>query len=186
MSVFKLETDWDSDGYSPWDALWSQDDEFDEIFGGEKPLVDGWKSPKIHLERRQQRPDIFICQLQFAVTERVRDLLLPLVKNRVEFLPIRSGAQLLFIMHPLIHIDLDDHARVSRCDIGGNITAIRRYSFAASQLKGVHVFQVRNPVGSRAREGGYAVSGFLVSDDFKRLIEQSRINGVAFKRVFGK
>lgn len=194
MEVFHLDTDYDAQGNSPWDTIWYDGDYEDiDVLDCDAKLAAIWKPPNVRVEERNKGPDFFVFQTYFAVTERVRVLLLHIVQNTVEFLPLSTDMNLLlFVLHPFIRVDLDDGAVVSRNSVSGNVTVIRKYSFAPNAFdelqqdwqQPIHVFQVRHPLGSSARDGGVAVSGLLVSREFVDLCKKNNLQGVTFKKVF--
>jgi hypothetical protein len=120
------------------------------------------------------------------VTGRVRDLLSPPVHDSVECFPRSlSKSRPLFVLHRLDRVEYDRRAVVSRNPVSGNITVIKSWSFAADQFKeGMHVFQVRQAVGSWGRDGGLPCSGFLASRQFKELCGQHGFGGIVFQKVF--
>ena len=89
MDYFVIDTDWDENRNSPWDALWYAGgiDSLD-CLAGSLPLEAIWKAPQVKLERRLKRPDVFSFELNYAVTKRVRDLLAPIVREEAEFLSL--------------------------------------------------------------------------------------------------
>lgn len=187
MQVFKLNIAYDEEGNSPWDALWYDGDEEDiEVLDCQMRLGAVWKSPQIRFEKRDQTPDVYGFQTYFAVSERIRDRLLPIVEEAVEFLPLSVDAVTpLFALHPLFRADLDERAIVSKNSVSGNISVIRSYSFNPEELQdAIPIFQVRQPNGSKARNAGYPCSGVLVSQDVVEVFEQSGVLGVVCDLVW--
>jgi hypothetical protein len=176
----------DENNNSPWDAVWYEgDDEDIGVLDSQMRLGAIWKAPVVHIEKRNQRPDIFVFQLYFAVTRRVRDLLSGLVGDTAEFLPLRIHRnRRLYAIHALLRVDFDKSAVFRPQAKGQNITVIEKYSFEKSQLRSdVHVFQVRQAQGSAARDAGYACSGLLVSREFNLICESNGFRGVTFNHV---
>jgi hypothetical protein len=68
MQYFVVDTDWDENLNSPWDALWHEG-EYNALgcLDGSKPLKAIWKSPEITLESRDKIPDVYSFELHFAV-----------------------------------------------------------------------------------------------------------------------
>jgi hypothetical protein len=187
MKVFRIRTAYDTEGNSPWDALWYDGDDNDiDVLETSIGVARVWNPPEIRLEKRERTPDIYVFQLGFAVTERVRKIVSALTADAVEFLPLRVlSHQPLFALHSLRHVDLDDKAVVRQCEIGGNISVICKYSFRREQLeKDLHVFQVRQAPGSAGRDAGFACSGVLASSEFKKLCEKYKLLGVRFEGVY--
>src|SRR6185312_6664858 len=113
MEVFKLGADYDVLGNSPWDALWYDGDDDDlDALDCQMRLMPIWKPPLVRLEKRDQRPDIYIFQVYYVCTRRISHILYPLVSDSVEFLPIRiSERKRLYVMHPVARIDLSLNAK---------------------------------------------------------------------------
>jgi hypothetical protein len=187
MDVYKIMTQYDERGNSPWDALWYDggDEDLDPL-DSEIRLAAVWAPPVVRLERRHKTPDIYVLHVYRVVTTPARELLSPLVAKLVEFLPISTaGTRGLYVMHPLLRVDLGRDAVVTPTRPGENITVVRKYSFAPGQLTdGMHVFQVRQAPGSPGRDAGYPVSGVLVSSRFKKLCEKAELRGVTFEKVW--
>jgi hypothetical protein len=187
MQVFKIQPAYDADGNSPWDTLWYEgDSEKIRVLDCEMPLSAVWKTADARLEKRGGRPDVYVFQLHFAVTEAVRELVLPLVNDAAEFLALSvPDAEPLFVLHPLLRADFDEGAVVSRNPVSGNVTVIRKYSFANDQFEEpMHIFQVRQAPGSSGRDAGLACTGVLVSRQVKELCEEQGFEGIVFERVF--
>src|SRR5580704_16509651 len=130
VDYFVIDIDWDENLDSPWDALWDEcEDGALECLGGSLPLAAIWKAPPVKLERRVKRPDFYRYVLNFAVTERVRDLFSPIVREEAEFLPlaVREIAPI-FVVHPLWPVDFDEGAEVQCNGVSHNITVVRKYS----------------------------------------------------------
>jgi hypothetical protein len=182
---YKMEVAFDEEGNSPWDALWYEGDDEDlEVLDSQCRVEKVWKPPTVKLQRRIQTPDIYGFQLYFATTDRARQLLSPLTADTVEFLSLDTPEKkTLFELHPLLRVDLDEHAIVEANE-GDNITVIYKYSFVRDQLNDdMHVFQVRQAKGSPARDAGYACDEVLVSSKFKELCEKNNLRGIVFKSI---
>lgn len=83
-----------------------------------------WKAPLVNLEKRDQTPDLFVFLFHYAITDRVRDIIAPLLNEYVEFLPLAGTNMPLFVLHPLFRAEFDKRA-VFSCNPGsGNITVI--------------------------------------------------------------
>ncbi len=64
------------------------------------------------------------------------------------------------------------------------MTVINRYIFEIADLKGRHLFGVRQAMGSPARKAGFCFSANYVSEDFKWLAATHGLQGVVFEKVF--
>jgi hypothetical protein len=184
--VYRMRTAYNENGDSPWDALWYDGDDEDlEPLDGQMRLAAVWSGPCIRLEKRDVKPDFFVFQLYYATTQAVCRLLSPLVGDTVEFLPLEINSDSpLFVMHPLLRVEFDEKAVVNN-KAGENITVVRTYSFDAKQFEeDMHVFQVRQAIGSAARNAGYPCSGVLVSAEFKQLCEKNNLQGIVFESVW--
>lgn len=94
----------------------------------------------------------------------------------MEFLPLHcaSPAQL-WVLHPLRHVDLA-HAAVHNATNGSNITVVRRYAFDIHDLKGKHLFGVKQAMGSPTRKWAN-----YVSEEFKRCVAANDLQGSSMK-----
>lgn len=188
MDYFVIDTDWDENLDSPWDALW---DECEygalDCLGGSLPLAAIWKAPPVKLERRIKRPDVYSFVLNYAVTERVRDLFAPIVGKEAEFLPLAvPEIDPIFVVHPLWPVDFDEHAEVQCNGVSHNITVVRKYSFtlAPDQYDGPrHLFRMRQAKGSAARDHGFTMKSRIVSEVIKAVCEENGVAGIVFKKV---
>lgn len=188
MDYFVIDTDWNEKGNSPWDALWDQGPYGSlDCLDGSLPLAAIWKAPRVKLEKRTKRPDIYSFVLHYAVTERVRDLLSPIVRKEAEFLPLEvPKAGPVFVVHPLWPVDFDEGAEVHCNGVSGNITVVRKYSFTLdpAEYDGPrHLFRMRQAKGSAARDHGCTLKWLIVSEEIKRVCEKHAIAGVVFKKV---
>lgn len=185
MKYYLIDTDWDENCNSPWDAIW---DDLPygalDCLSGSLPLAAIWRSPPVRLERRLKRPEVFGFVSHYAATPMVRDLLAPIVQEEAEFLPLDvAGAGTVFVIHPLWPVDFDDRAEVSPDD-GDNITVVRKYSFIldpAAYDGPRHLFRMRQAKGSAARNAGYTLNTLIVSEKVKRVAEHAHVTGIVFK-----
>ena len=186
MRVYKIRTAYNDTGDSPWDAIWydGDDDDLDPL-DSEMRLAAIWSAPAVRVEKRHMTPDLYVFQVYYAATEAVYNLLSPLVGDSVEFLPLAiAGGVRLFVMHPLLRAEFDEKAVVN-AHAGENVTVIRKYSFNPQQFEeDMHVFQVRQPLGSPARNAGYPCPGILVSSELKELCEKNGLRGIFFENVW--
>jgi len=188
VDYFVIDTDWDDNYNSPWDALW-HDLAYDALdcLDGSLPLAAIWKSPRITFEKRARRPDVFVFVDHYAVTEAVRELFAPIVREEAEFLPldVREIGPV-YLIHPLWPVDFDARAEVTCSNVSGNITVVRKYSFTLdpNQYDGPrHLFRMRQAKGSAARDGGYTLTTLIVSEKIKQIGEHASIAGIVFKHA---
>lgn len=187
MQVYKISTAYDEDGNSPWDAIWYDGDDEDlDVLGCPMRLGAIWSSPQTRLEKRNKTPDIYAFQLYYAVSERVKAQLLPIVEDTAEFLPLSTdSAEPLFVLHPLLRLDLDERAVVLKNSVSGNITVIKKYSFDPHDFEErIPIFQVRQGLGSVARSAGFPCTGVLVCRDVFKVHQKNRFRGVTIDKVF--
>jgi hypothetical protein len=146
-----------------------------------------WKAPPVKLERSLKRPDVFSFVLHYAVTERVRDLFAPIVREEAEFLPLAVPRfEPVFVVHPLWPVDFDESAEVLCNEVSRNITEVRKYSFTLDpdQYDGPrHLFRMRQAKGSAARDHGSTMSSLIVSEVIKAVCEEHGLTGIVFKKV---
>src|SRR5438132_233016 len=100
MEFFRIATAYDQNGNSPWDALWYDGDDDDlNALRGQMRLAAIWKAPRLRLETRYDRPDVYVFQIFYALSKKFRDLLVPLLGDCAEFLPLQLlGGQELFVL----------------------------------------------------------------------------------------
>jgi hypothetical protein len=188
VDYFVIDTDWDETLNSPWDALWYEgDSEALDCLAGSLPLEAIWKAPRVKIERRHKRPDVYSFELNRAVTKRVRDMVAPIVREEAEFLPLAiPRIDPIFVIHPLWPIDLDDGAEVQCNEVSRNIAVVRRFSFTLDpdQYDGPrHLFRMRQAKGSAARDHGFTLSTLIVSEVIKAVCEEHGVTGIVFKKV---
>jgi hypothetical protein len=189
LGIYKLDGGWDEFHNSlPWDVLdyvkQSEEERYSDQLNRAKPLAKGWQPPHVKLRRRKWRCDLIGLYPHWVVNEKARAALMPLLRKTVEFLPLRcSELPGLWVMHPLRHIDLASNA-VHNATEGSNMTVIRRYAFEIVDLKGKHLFGIKQAPGSSARKGGYRFGASYVSEGFKRVVEAHGLQGVVFEKVF--
>lgn len=188
MDYFVVDVDWEESLNSPWDTLWYEGEpEALDCLQGSLPLGAIWKAPPVKLERRLKRPDVFSFELNYATIKRVRDLLAPIVRDEAEFLPLAvPNTEPLFVVHPLWPVDFDDGAVVECNAVSRNITVVRRYSFTLdpNQYDGPrHLFRMRQPKGSVARDHGFTLNSLIVSEVIRAKCEENGIAGIVFKKT---
>jgi hypothetical protein len=189
LGIYKIDGGYDEFGNAlPWDVLDYARDSDQEKYRARikraEPLAEIWVAPRVTLRQRKWRCDLIRLYPQWAVNEKARAALAPLLRRTVEFLPLRCAKlPQLWVLHPLRHIDLAPRA-VHDAASGSNMTEIRRYAFEIDDLKGKHLFGVKQAMGSPARKAGSCFSANYVSEEFKRLVEREGLQGVVFEKVF--
>jgi hypothetical protein len=189
LGIYQIGTGWDEFHNSlPWDGLVYAREKDEEKYTDQlykvKPLARNWRALRVKLHRRKWRCDLIQLYPHWAVNERARAALTPLLGKTVEFLPLRC-AKLpgLWVLHPLRHIDLAAGA-VHNGKAGHNMTVIHRYAFEAEDLKGKHLFGVKQVPGSAARAGGHCFRANYVSEEFKGAVTTNGLQGIVFEKVF--
>ncbi len=186
MQYFAIDTDWDESLNSPWDALWHEG-EYDALgcLDGSLPLKAIWKSPEITLESRDNTPDVYSFELHYAVNERTRNLIAPIVKDEAEFLPLNIPEKdTAYVIHPLWPVDFDDQAEVHCNAVSKNITVVHKYSFTLDprEFDGPrHLFRMRQAKGSAARDDGSTLKTLIVSETIRDVCEGNAVEGITFK-----
>jgi hypothetical protein len=61
---------------------------------------------------------------------------------------------------------------------------VRRYSFLIDELKGKHLFGVKQAHSSPARKAGFCFAANYVSEKLRRAVEENELQGVVFEKVF--
>jgi hypothetical protein len=126
LGVYRMDGGWDEFHNSlPWDLLAyaneRDEEQYWDLLGKAKTLARSWKAPRVKLRRRKWRCDLIHLYPHWAVNERARAVLLPLLRKTVEFLPL-SCTELpsVWVLHPLRHIDLAPNA-VHNAKVNHNI-----------------------------------------------------------------
>ncbi|MCE2794133.1 MAG: hypothetical protein LW816_02335 [Planctomyces sp.] len=188
MDYFEINNGLDKSGKSPWDVV-TYDGGIDPLncLDGSLSLAAIWKPPLGSLCKVKKRPDFYNFQCHWAVTERVRRLLVPLVQEEVEFLPLKvASLGKLYVIHPLWPVSLDRYAIVERTSVSGNIMFIDKYSITLDpdEYGGPrHMFRIRQARGSAAHDHGCTFSKLIVSETVKQVAEQNGIAGIMFRKV---
>jgi hypothetical protein len=190
LGIYMIDGGFDQIGNSlPWDVLdyaRQQDQQaFSDRLDQAKRLAKTWAAPRVNLRKRKWRCDLISLYPHWAVNDKARAALEQLLKGHVEFLPLRCDAfPQLWVLHPLRHIDLATDAEHNAAGRACNMTAIRRYSFEIEALQGLHLFGVKQAIGSPARRAGYCFGADYVSEQFRQLVATSELQGVVFEKVF--
>lgn len=189
LGIYIMDGGFDKFGNSlPWDVLdyskSSDEENYGDLMDKAKPLAQSWTAPRVTLRQRKWRCDLISLYPQWAVNEKARAALAPLLRKTVEFLPLRC-AQIsqLWVLHPLRHIELAPRAVHDATD-GSNMTEISRYDFMVEDLKGKHLFGVKQAKDSAARKAVYCFGTDYVSEEFKRVVDSEALQGVVFEKVF--
>jgi hypothetical protein len=188
VDYFEIDVDWDKSCGLPWDAL-THDGDLDALgcLNGSLPLAAIWKPPHVSLYKGRTRPDVYDFQLNWAVTERVRKLFAPIVKEEAEFLPLKvPRLARVYVIHPLWPVDLDRYAKVNRSTVSKNIVTVEKYSITLDPdaYDGPrHLFRIRQAKGSAARDHGCTWSRLIVSEKIKQVAEENGVVGIVFKKV---
>lgn len=189
LGIYKIDGGYDEFGNSlPWDLLdyarESDREKYGDRLDRAGPLAENWTPPRVILRRRKWRCDLIRLYPHWGVSKTARAALAPLLRRTVEFLPLRC-AELpeLWVLHPLRHIDLASRA-VHNGTNGSNMTVIRRYAFEIDDLKGKHLFGIKQATGSAARKAGLCFRSSYVSEEFKRLVAAHGLEGAVFEKVF--
>jgi len=189
LAIYRIDGGYDELYNSlPWDLLnYSNDSDFETYrypLDKAEPLAQTWTPPRVSLRKRKWRCDLISLYPHWAVNEKARAALWPLLHDAVEFLPL-DGVKLpqLWVMHPLIHIDLAPNADHNGRP-GDNITTIHRFTFEVKDLRGQHLFGVKQASGSDARKSGYCFAANFVSEEFQCLVATNALQGVVFEKVF--
>ncbi|MCI0683485.1 MAG: hypothetical protein L0Y71_15380 [Gemmataceae bacterium] len=189
LGIYEIDGGYDEFGNSlRWDVLdYSRESDFDkyqDLWHETTTLAKGWKAPRVKLRQSQWRCDLIRLYPAWAVSEKARAALMPLLGKTVELLPLRCP-QLpnLWALHPLRYIDLASSA-IHNGEPGRNMTVIRRYAFDLDDLQGKHFFGIKQSPGSPSRKAGRSFGAAYVSEEFKRTVEAHGLQGVVFKKVF--
>ena len=107
-------------------------------------------------------------------SERALQILMPLISNSFEALPLKCDFGKFYAANVLDVVDCLDHslANIERFS-SGRIMAIKRYAFKEGCIQGKHIFKIPETAGQDV----------LVSDKFKSLIEENSLLGLHFKQV---
>jgi hypothetical protein len=188
LGIYELDGGWDEFHNSlPWDVLDYANERVGEKLADAldkaEPLARKWERPRVKVRQRMWRCDIFSHYPHWAVNKRARKALCPLLKSHVEFLPLQCRTMKdLWLLHPLRHIDLSSEAEHNGWN-GDNMSVVRKYAFDPTDLNGLHVFSIKQAPGSAARSVGFCFTGTYVSEEFKRIVATSHLQGVVFNEV---
>ena len=185
LIVYEMDCGWDEFRNSlPWHVLdyasMKAEEKYTDMLNRAKPLSAAWVAPRVKLRRRKWDCDFIELYPHWAVGDKAKSALAPLLKKTVEFLPLHCTAlSPLWVMHPLRHINLAATAVHNGTD-EDPMTAIYEYAFEAADLHGKHLFGVRSP--TRADDACYQCN--CASGDFRRVVEKHNLRGVVFDEIF--
>jgi hypothetical protein len=188
--VYLMDGGWDNGNSLPWHVLDHEGDmrDLDPVSRKTEPLSGKWNSPNAKLRKRKWPGDLISMYPAWTVNCRARDVIEELVRDEVEFLPIECDPPMeRWLIHPLVQIPLAKDAVTSRdrpfFSPDSNITTIYEYSFSPADLVGRHLFRISQHPDSPAGRARSTCTGWFVSDEFVRAIEENKLNGVMFKKV---
>jgi hypothetical protein len=190
--LYLLEQEFDKRGNGIWHDLWyaGPEKDFDPL-DSEGPLAATWKPMPVYVHREKRAGDFFPLEsIHFAATERAVSALRPLLGDRLEALPLqvvseksgRGGPKSkskpatpvdlppVFALHTLQYVDLTEGAEVERF-ANGRLMTVERYAFRKRELVGRHFFKARD------------YEEYLVSEEFRQLIEGAQLRGLAFREL---
>jgi hypothetical protein len=108
-----------------------------------------------------------------SINKKARNILEPLIGNTVEFLPLETSTGLFWALNVSWINCLD----LPRSDVkyfsNGKVLSVERYSFFEERLKDIHMFHI---IELRA-------SGWFVSDEFRKAVEDNDFQGLLFYPV---
>ncbi|MBZ0297019.1 MAG: hypothetical protein K8L99_30950 [Anaerolineae bacterium] len=147
-----------------------------------KSLKSDWKPVRFVMYRDGERvkddpsklsdfpwlPGFFIC------SEHARNVLEPLVKDAVEFLPILCDAGQFYLINVTNVRPCFDYQRSEYTLFkSGDINLIKKYAFDIACVEGQDIFKTKFPLGR-----------IFASDTFKALVEDHKLKGLLFKQVW--
>jgi hypothetical protein len=153
-----------------------------EAFKGGGPIADSWVPRAVHLfvyEGEEAKPLGDFPSLFGGVppvfSKRAIEILNPLIADSTEILPLMGLEGEFSVVNVIDVVDCLDHQRSEyiRFESSGRIMHIEHYVFKKDYLKNKHIFRIPEEV----------VSAVFVSDAFKTLVEQNRLEGLIFKKV---
>lgn len=113
-----------------------------------------------------------------AVDERARNLLYPLVKDDVEFLPLYYGENQYYVLNVTTVLDCIDYERAEYLNFpnGGRIMRFTKYAFDESKIGDTHIFKIVD----EKRKAPF------VSDQFVECVEENGLTGFTFELLWDR
>jgi hypothetical protein len=105
------------------------------------------------------------------LNERARQILLPLIDNDVEFLPLECNTETLFILNVTKILNCLDHSESRfKYFTDGKTMDVTHYTFNEQSISQTYVFKIPEQLPRT-----------FVSESFKNLIERENLRGLALK-----
>lgn len=141
------------------------------------PVIDTWTPIPVRITRFKDKAagDFFPlpASLPIVVNNKALKVLLPLLAEQVEVLPLNCKRRKLSILNPLHTIQCVDIVRSDVVQIAeGNIVLIKSLYFEPGCIDNLHIFRTSLMVGA-----------IFVSDEYKRLVESHSLRGTVFTRA---
>jgi hypothetical protein len=106
--------------------------------------------------------------------DRALNILLPLIYNDIEFLPLQCDTSILHAINIIKVVDcLDYNTSKLKLFPDGRVMRIEKYGFKKDCLKDVHLFKIPEQIKNR----------HYVSDEFKHMVETNHLKGMLFHQV---
>lgn len=186
VNYWRIDVAFDPDGFSPWDTLWYDGDEGDlDPLCSQMKLGAIWSPPRVRIERRLKRPDVYGLHLFLAVNDKVRRLVSDIGVEELELLPLTvTRARRLYVLHSTARFNLDYDASCPGNAPHDNISAVTRWVFPQELARSnLSVFQAFQAPGSAARDAGFPLDPVFVSESIKYRLELAGVAGIAFYPV---
>jgi hypothetical protein len=140
-----------------------------------RSLKKRWKPLSVSIYKSKKWGDFPRLESHVPVfSDKALKILEPLIADSIEALPLISDSKRFFAVHVLDLVDCLDYERseVKRFP-EGNIMRIGWYVFKKGCIDGKHIFRIREA----------PLKDVLVSEEFKRVVEESKLEGVDFDKV---
>ena len=150
--------------------------EFSEMFASNKLLENSWEIPHLSLFQYEGEEDKPLADFMSGfdapvVSKKATEILRPVVKQSVEFLPVQTEVGDYFALNIRFLNCLDvAHSIVERAKSDGSVIGVDKYAFYEDRLKDVCMFRVPE----------LGLSRLFVLDRFKKIYEQSNLTGLIF------
>lgn len=175
MKIYKL--CFDVDNFESLRLCESSTVDFFQQFDGTK-LGNTWST--IEVERMEPDKKLKLGDAPGFVlpvfTRKATDILLPLIKDDIEVLPIRLGNISLYGINVLTVLDAIDYAKSDyvKFSDGKRILAFKKYAFRVDAVAGKHIFKIKD---ERRR---YA----FVSEEFVDAVNNNGLEGFRLEEVW--